>query len=516
MKSRPKSDVLTIGVWVQSPPGAHWSGEGLVRLLNLFVAGSDVDKVRYKILVPRWLRQEVCEDVKTWGEVASEITQVITPKRSMRLSTRIMLWYLHNNKEKKARVRIGNINRAFLFLVLPVFLFLKLILLISKLRPVSNLIKKLDKLIYQRARAFVFSNLPRVGINQEYQAMIDYGNRAGIDVWYVGHPSFTLAKKLKSPVVVMFADFVIGEFPHLFPAGDLAKAITLFKELTPTAERYITISNHVAKRHAEQLIQIPPEKIVTITHAPPTIAHDIPYLPSAVYRTEESRTQAAKVIRDYCRSNRANWPVKDQTTRELILPYLESLPYEEIDYVLISTQNRPYKNTIGAVRAIKELVLNRHRHVKLIMTGDPRLDDPGSPLGRFIMEERLHFDAICIPRVPAYVHAALYHGALAAVQPTFYEGGTGSWIFFEAMSVGTPALVSRNLASMEMNFHPDFKARFFDPNDFIAIADQIEEVLDNRQRIYELQLPWYQAQSKRTWNDAAEEYYQVFRKAAGQ
>ncbi|MEP3178819.1 MAG: glycosyltransferase [Lentilitoribacter sp.] len=549
MKSDRSEEKLTVGIWVQSPPGGHWSGEGLVRLLNLFIEASDPEKVRYKILVPRWLHDEVKEDVANWGETTRQIAEVVSPPGPMHFLTKLCLKNYGKLKASSAAptvlrktviekllafstsmMKSQHYGLILLFLFLtgfiwfPFFLVFLIGLLVFKavektvatafIRSVVTGIAKPFTNAYKHVYQFFQAQVPPIAIDKEYAAMIKHGNAMKVDTWYVGHPSFTLAEKLDKPLVIMFADFVVGEFPHLFPAGMLTNAVNLFKNLVPSATRYITISNHVAKRHAEKIIQIPAEKIITIEHAPPSIAENIPYLPTSVYRTVESRKLAADQIRAHCREQRQNWPVKGKTTQDWILPFIADFPFEEVDYVLISTQNRPYKNTLGALKAIKELTTKRNRSIKLIMTGDPELDNPASPIGSFIVKEKMYLDAVCIPRVPADIHAALYHGALAALQPTFYEGGTGSWIFFEAMSVGTPAIISANLASLEMDFHPNFKKQFFDPNDIMMMADRIEEALDDRQALYDMQLPWYEKQKQRTWDIAADEYYDVFKDAA--
>ena len=541
--SNPDHKILTVGIWIQLPPRAHWSGEGLTRLLNLITEGSNPDLVRFKFLTPRWLHNEIADDVKNWGENSNKIIEVEKTPGKMPIITRQYLKYLPGNSPvfSLSALRASNplalLKKAVtlkwfipMALTAPLWIIPLLVIYVG-----SHISRRLLKLVFfkkvatklrgiktwqvnliNKYKAKTGLKITKYVLQNEYKSMVRHGNRMDVDVWYTGHPGFTEAQYLNAPLVVMFADFVVGEFPHLFPAGLLQEAERVFSTLIPKAAKYITISNHVAERHVFSRFKIPREKVVTIPHAPTPINVNASYLPKNVYRTNESRNAAAEIIRGYCRSNQSNWPVKGTLTERLILPYLNGFPFEEIDYILVSTQNRPYKNTIAAIKAIEELIRKRQRNVKLIMTGDSGIDNPHSIEGDYIRKHKLHFDAISIPRVPREVHAALYHCALAAVQPTFYEGGTGSWIFFEAMSLGTPALVSRILATMESDFDPEFKEQFFNPNNFMKIADQIEEVIDHREDIYKKQLKWYNAQLTRSWNVVADEYTDVFKQVANE
>jgi glycosyltransferase involved in cell wall biosynthesis len=179
----------------------------------------------------------------------------------------------------------------------------------------------------------------------------------------------------------------------------------------------------------------------------------------------------------------------------------------------VATQNRPYKNTLGVIRAVQKLN-RRGTPCKLIMTGDFGLDDPRSDIGAYVRRERLFLDVLCVPRVPREILAALFHCATVAVHASFYEGGVGAFPFFEGMSVGTPALLSRNSATVELNAGEELDEFLFEPSNVDEIAEKIRAILNAPECAFWRQRPIYGSLSRRTWEEASREYVATFRETA--
>ncbi|MCF6303335.1 MAG: glycosyltransferase, partial [Devosiaceae bacterium] len=195
------------------------------------------------------------------------------------------------------------------------------------------------------------------------------------------------------------------------------------------------------------------------------------------------------------------------------LDYIKKMDFSKTEYVLVSTQNRPYKNTLGAIKALERYNLNADRPLKLIMTGDYGIDDTHSPVGSYVRKNGLYFDVLAIPRVPDDVHAALYHCATLALAASFFEGGTGSFVFDEAVSVGTPALLSHNLSHDEgLQGYKAYSTFTFNPNDPQKLAELIKSTLSQPEgNLYKTQ--WDIASNrmqKRSWEIVQKEYLEAF------
>jgi glycosyltransferase involved in cell wall biosynthesis len=350
-------------------------------------------------------------------------------------------------------------------------------------------------------------------IDLEFKRMAKYANKQRVSCWFVTYPGYRNAEFLKAPICLLFPDFVVGEFPNLYQKPTIEYHKKLFSVLIPKAKQFITISDHVKNKYLIGVFAAKPDRCRTIRHASPSLASYAPYLPAGMRKTLTSKRAAGDTIREYCTSHFDEWPTKGPITTGVVQPYLLGFPFEHVPYVLVATQNRPYKNTLGVIRAVQKLN-QRGTPCKLIMTGDFGLDDPLSDIGRYVRRERLLLDVLCIPRVPREILAALFHCATVAVHASFYEGGVGAFPFFEGMSVGTPALLSRNQATLELNAGEDIDEFLFEPSNVDEISEKIKAILKAPECAFKRQRPIYNSLNRRTWEEASREYVAAFRETA--
>lgn len=357
------------------------------------------------------------------------------------------------------------------------------------------------------------------------------GRKFKVDCWYVPHIGYKSGTELPSPKVFLFPDYVVSEYMSGFTADDLVIIRKTVAKSVRAADHMITISNHVAERHIKGKMGAKDEKITVVNHGFVDISQQLSGLLdtspteeghrlSKIKKTPESLAACEKLIKNHIRSLRR----KDKTDyasvyRDTILPYLLKMDIPKTKYIIISTQNRPYKNTLGVIRAVQIYNKRAQEPVRILMTGDYRLDHPGeSSIGDYIRENGLWFDVISLPRVPDKVHAALYHAASLAIHASFFEGGAGNFVFPEAASLGTPTIMSRSLAHDEgYSDYPLYQDISFDPASPDKIADMIEMAMQDLSGLYEKEYEMANAiLAKRDWKLAYKDYTQTMANTVAQ
>jgi len=328
----------------------------------------------------------------------------------------------------------------------------------------------------------------------EFLRLAKHGKRKGVDVWYVANPGATFGlTEIKSPTVVTLADFVLFDFEFPFSRvwswKDCVKAMDRLQTGAVHASATISFSNTVRDSHAVQKFQVPKERAFVVPHA-------CPMLPTSL--VADAR-QARSLIREYLRSDlaaRLSW-----TSRE-IPGYIDNLDLGNLSYVFVSSQIRPHKNVMNMVRAMEELIRRRFISCKCVFSGN--VNDLEA-LAAHVLGHSLQYDILSLPRIPSRHHAAFYRCARLAVVPTLFEGGF-PFPFSEAMSVGTPVVMSRIPVVEEVIPEELGKVMLFDPYRPDDIADKIEWGLKNRDELIAMQRPIFERLSSRTWDQVASEY----------
>jgi glycosyltransferase involved in cell wall biosynthesis len=261
------------------------------------------------------------------------------------------------------------------------------------------------------------------------------------------------------------------------------------------AARVITFSEHVANDQARRLFNVAPEKFRVIPMAPPDLAPLLPFVRDR-QRTPESVQQAAAILRQHA----------DQSG----LSYLRNFPFEERKFIVVSTQNRTSKNLVCAAEAVRLLIREEKRDIKLITTSSIEYKAQWTLFPRLVEEQNLFVDVIAMHDLPRDVHAALYHCAEAAIHPSLFEGGLGVFPFFEAVSLGVPCAMALGPHVDEfLQRQPDVAPEVFDANDPNELAQLIIRIMNDRESILRRQRAVYEAFNRRDWVDVAEEYGQT-------
>jgi len=247
----------------------------------------------------------------------------------------------------------------------------------------------------------------------------------------------------------------------------------------------------VSRRHVQGLFGFAAENIRVIPLAPPDLS---PYRNQfdGLDNREKLRS-AAKLLRDFA---------ADRGLR-----YLADFPFEDVDYCVISTQDRPTKNIAFATKCLVDLIRKQNRNLKLILTADIHYGADWTDLPGVIETRQCHRDILSMRDLPRDVHAALYFCAQATIHPSFFEGIVGALPFYESLSLGTPAIIARGPHTSEllMDF-PEVEPFTFDPHDAAAFSRLLTSVLDNRESALAKLRPVYEMSRKRTWGHVADAY----------
>lgn len=138
-------------------------------------------------------------------------------------------------------------------------------------------------------------------------------------------------------------------------------------------------------------------------------------------------------------------------------PLINQALFEELDpqelrqyslperYFLISNQFWVHKSHATAFNALRRLHDDGLRDIKILCTGnvhDYRFPGYVDKLKRDIARNGLDEHICFLGVIPKKHQLAIMRGAVALIQPTLFEGGPGGGALYDAISVGTPAILS--------------------------------------------------------------------------
>jgi glycosyltransferase involved in cell wall biosynthesis len=320
-----------------------------------------------------------------------------------------------------------------------------------------------------------------------------------VDGWLLLSPACVNGLALNGRRVIMFADAIPMEFAASYAPAEWMEE-GRWSQWWPRAQHslsqvdgVITFSRHVAERHLQGLFGVDAARIAVIPHAPPDLSPDLPTLSPDRRRTPESRRDAANLLRRHAADR--GWA------------YLVDFPFEDVNYVAVSTQDRPTKNIPIVIEAVRRLIRHEYSNVKLFMTTILRENTPGCAVPDALRETRLQLDAVSMPNLPKAEHAAFYHCAAVTVHPALFEGGAMAFPFPESVGLGTPCLMARGPHIREMlESFPELEPWVFDPYDTDGLVKLIRETIADRARVLTEQLASFERMRQRTWAQVANEY----------
>ena len=315
----------------------------------------------------------------------------------------------------------------------------------------------------------------------------DLHGRTGDILWIVPDPGWEAALGLPGRLVVNVADIVYREYPLLgVPPATIRAHQRGLAALAERAEAVVCFSEYVARRQVRPALAGSERPVVVVPHAPLVT-------PAADVDEATSRRHLARDLRRHFATSVQGGPHR----------FFCDFPFERVDYLLVSSKCRPYKNYAGAIDAY-ECVLRRHRRdVKLVVTG-ALSSDPA--LGAELARRGLVFDVVEATNLPEPIHARLLRHARALVIPTFFEGAM-PFGFAEAVGVGTPVAFSRIPVVEELLTDAELAApEAFVPADVDGMVSAILHVLDHPAEVLARQRLVYARLGRRTWADVARDY----------
>jgi glycosyltransferase involved in cell wall biosynthesis len=334
--------------------------------------------------------------------------------------------------------------------------------------------------------------------SDDFVALADFANKkVPVQGWIVLFPYFQHALKLTAPIATIFPDAI----PAVFPVPDFgawgsegyhARWRDQVRKLLDGSDRVVTFSHHVAEHQATKLFGVDPSKIRVVPHAPPDLSPLAPYA-ARRKRTQESRGVAGAILRKHAAER--GWS------------RLADFPFEEIDYVAVSTQDRVTKNIRIIADGVREIVREDRRSLKLLMTAPIHFGAAWTPLPNLIEAEQLLGDVVSMTDLPRDVHAAFYHAAAVVVHPSIFEGGLGPFPFYEAVSVGTPCVMADGPHIRELlRDEPNLAQYVFDANDRAGVVRLVRDVLKDRASALKVQSSIFSKLKKYGWDDVASAY----------
>ena len=337
------------------------------------------------------------------------------------------------------------------------------------------------------------------GTGESAAVLADFANRnVPVDAWVVTFPHFAGSLRLTKPKATLYPDalpydFPIGWHDGAWDAdGQWPQWRQTATEVMAGSDAVITFSEHVARRHAGPLCNVPLEKIRVVPLAPPDLAPLLPFVQGR-RQTTESRAAAAEILRQYA--------------ADRSIGYLRDFPFEEIEFAAAATQDRPTKNLGLAADAVRKIVRDDRRSMKLLLTARIHSGASWTRLPDLIEGDQLHRDLVSMPDLPRDVHAALFHCATVVVHSSFFEGIVGALPFFEAASVGTPSLLARGPHVEELlRTEGDVEPFVYDPYDADQLAALITDVARNRGDYVEAQAKIFERLRRNSWADVAAAY----------
>ena len=176
-------------------------------------------------------------------------------------------------------------------------------------------------------------------------------------------------------------------------------------------------------------------------------------------------------------------------------------------YFLFVGQQRPHKNLLTLIKSFSKVVTNLPNH-KLVIIGSvyKGYTEPQEMVTRLGLQDKVKF----IEYVSDEDLAHFYNGATSLVYPSLYEGF--GLPILEAMACGTPVITSNVAAIAEIAGESAF---LVEPTNVDQLAEAMLSVATDQQLRSSLVEKGLQHSRKFTWERAAHQTLEVYRRVAG-
>lgn len=316
-----------------------------------------------------------------------------------------------------------------------------------------------------------------------------------VRAWYCPAAFWPGFNDIRAPRLMCVPDVVLSDFPVGFAElsrGDYLSSFLSIGEAIRGGDFFVTYSETVKWGTLVDNYGVKADKVSVIRHAPSVLNR---FIEIKGFPDLESASKK------YCQNL-----LRSAMLRSSNISYTANFLNADVKYLFYASQFRPNKNILTFLRAFEYLLRNRYLGYKLFLTGAPR---SMPQIEDFIFSHRLENDVIFLHGLTVSELAACYKLAGLAVNPTFCEGGC-PFTFTEALSVGTPVVMSRISAAEEILTCPLLQEMsFFDPYDWKDCAERIEWAVNHRDELLMVQRKTYMQLEHRTWSDVVREHVDV-------
>lgn len=532
---------MKIGIYMAYGPQVVLGAEGLGRYIGNLISGFVAAGHQVTIACPKWSLDTIDDLLQDFQVDAKKIEFIVSNKTPA-------LWRLYEKKYRKRypklslRYRLLNsfadciewastkaisitsmlclallalLTVAVVIMLLPVVLVFTVLYLLVKLaltivRKGKFSVQKLFDKVLGIVQAFSTKKTNLYAfLSEELGVMVNKSlaqkiNRsAQQDVWFVPAVFWPEVKLVDGLKVICAPDLVTVEFPGWFAdLPGMVNALPRCQDVLEHGQYFITYSEYLRKSLVMDRFGKDGSQVIAIPHINNDMLDYIQITSEANKKLHSDKDFSYDFARRTIQNAKTHCLSVDQR-------YIANFQMQDTHYIFYASQIRPYKNILTLVKAYEQLLRKKYRNIKLIITGNLG-DISASGIFSYIKEHRLEYDVLSMPGVSAQELAALYRCADLVVNPTLYEGGF-PFTFGEGMSVGTPSLMSDipQVRDVVENYGLE-DTMLFDPYDWHALADKIECALQNREELYQKELPMYQDLAKRTGDVVAQAYIEAF------
>ncbi len=268
------------------------------------------------------------------------------------------------------------------------------------------------------------------------------------------------------PNILMVPDIQHEFFPDFFPEDILQKRKSDYCQSINEARHIIAISEFTRQTLIEKL-KVNPDKISTILLAADPI-----------------------------------FSAKPEVTDQEVFTKYGLTPNT---YLFFPAHTWHHKNHVAAIHALHILKQKYHLTPQLICTGGKREAQP--IIEKLIIEKNLENQVRFLGYCPHTDLASLYRGALALVYPSLFEGF--GMPVLEAMQSGCPVICSNKTSLPEITYDA---ALLSDPNHYELMADNIKDIIKNKELRQTLINKGFQQSKHFSWKKNTLETLALFKK----
>lgn len=485
----------TVGIWIEMSDAAlaDSHGEGLIRWARAFVRGLDQIAGVQRIVIPCSRSAEpALARLFSEADEAHDSTRLLSRKlvfpcltTSSSLLSRLRTWADRKRTRCKQRLETLGATANPLTWFAPLFALAKESP--SSLGLIILTVSRLGKLMLASGGLVLSEALRPIvrRIASPAEALARKANRHFSRItWVIPNPGWPAATMLRGRKILNIADIVYREFPLPgVSAAELEEHAESLKINAVVASKVVCFSNHVARRHIAAALPDVSSKTVVIPHAPfPTARPSL--------NSTDSRHQLGRALRRHF-------------TETLPHRHFCDFPFENVDYILVSSKCRPYKNYAAVLDTYEYVLRHARRNVKLVVTAHLS----GNPdLSAILHHKGLVFDVAEATNVPEEVHTLLIQNAKMLLIPTLFEGGM-PFGFAEAVGLGTPCGLARIPAVEETLTAEELSSpEYFQPTDSRSLTEAVLHILDHRDAVLGRQETIRRRLLERTWKDVAAAY----------